>query len=381
MKNIQVLGAVILFSTVVIGCAIAGTAKAEKKESVNPTLENKIQMITKGGTMKKTSNNPNKNIDYSKSNLKKIYLAGGCFWGIEAYMERIYGVADAVNGYANGKTQNPKYEDLLYRNSGHAETVEVTYDPAKVSLEKLLYDYLKVVDPTSMNKQGNDRGTQYRTGVYYTDEKEKKVIQSVLEKEQQKYSDKIVVEVLPLEHFAKAEEYHQNYLEKNPNGYCHIDLSLATEEIIDPKKYPKPSDEELKKKLTDIQYRVTQKNDTEHAFSNQYWDNKAQGIYVDVATGEPLFSSKDKFESGCGWPSFSKPIEKNVVTYQEDNSYNMSRVEVRSRSGNSHLGHVFEDGPKELGGLRYCINSASIRFIPLDKMKEEGYEYLMYLVK
>ena len=381
MKNIQVLGAVILFSTVVIGCKIAGTAKAEKKESINPTLENKIQMITKGGTMKKTSNNPNKNIDYSKSNLKKIYLAGGCFWGIEAYMERIYGVADAVNGYANGKTQNPKYEDLLYRNSGHAETVEVTYDPAKVSLEKLLYDYLKVVDPTSMNKQGNDRGTQYRTGVYYTDEKEKKVIQSVLEKEQQKYSDKIVVEVLPLEHFAKAEEYHQNYLEKNPNGYCHIDLSLATEEIIDPKKYPKPSDEELKKKLTDIQYRVTQKNDTEHAFSNQYWDNKAQGIYVDVATGEPLFSSKDKFESGCGWPSFSKPIEKNVVTYQEDNSYNMSRVEVRSRSGNSHLGHVFEDGPKELGGLRYCINSASIRFIPLDKMKEEGYEYLMYLVK
>ncbi|WP_314024647.1 bifunctional peptide-methionine (S)-S-oxide reductase MsrA/peptide-methionine (R)-S-oxide reductase MsrB [Filifactor alocis] len=381
MKNIQVLGAVILFSTVVIGCTIAGTAKAEKKESVNPTLENKIQMITKGGTMKKTSNNPNKNIDYSKSNLKKIYLAGGCFWGIEAYMERIYGVADAVNGYANGKTQNPKYEDLLYRNSGHAETVEVTYDPAKVSLEKLLYDYLKVVDPTSMNKQGNDRGTQYRTGVYYTDEKEKKVIQSVLEKEQQKYTDRIVVEVLPLEHFAKAEEYHQNYLEKNPNGYCHIDLSLATEEIIDPKKYPKPSDEELKKKLTDIQYRVTQKNDTEHAFSNQYWDNKAQGIYVDVATGEPLFSSKDKFESGCGWPSFSKPIEKNVVTYQEDNSYNMSRVEVRSRSGNSHLGHVFEDGPKELGGLRYCINSASIRFIPLDKMKEEGYEYLMYLVK
>lgn len=381
MKNIQVLGAVILFSTVVIGCTIAGTAKAEKKESVNPTLENKIQMITKGDTMKKTSNNPNKNIDYSKSNLKKIYLAGGCFWGIEAYMERIYGVADAVNGYANGKTQNPKYEDLLYRNSGHAETVEVTYDPAKVSLEKLLYDYLKVVDLTSMNKQGNDRGTQYRTGVYYTDEKEKKVIQSVLEKEQQKYSDKIVVEVLPLENFAKAEEYHQNYLEKNPNGYCHIDFSLATEEIIDPKKYPKPSDEELKKKLTDIQYRVTQKNDTEHAFSNQYWDNKAQGIYVDVATGEPLFSSKDKFESGCGWPSFSKPIEKNVVTYQEDNSYNMSRVEVRSRSGNSHLGHVFEDGPKELGGLRYCINSASIRFIPLDKMKEEGYEYLMYLVK
>lgn len=381
MKNIQVLGAVILLASVLTGCTMTNSVKAEKKESANSALEKKIQMIAKDDAMKKTSNNPNKNIDYSKSNLKKIYLAGGCFWGIEAYMERIYGVADAINGYANGKTQNPKYEDLLYRNSGHAETVEVTYDPAKVSLEKLLYDYLKVVDPTSMNKQGNDRGTQYRTGVYYTDEKEKKVIQSVLEKEQQKYTDKIVVEVLPLENFAKAEEYHQNYLEKNPNGYCHIDLSLASEGIIDPKKYLKPSDEELKKKLTDVQYRVTQKNDTEHAFSNEYWDNKEQGIYVDVATGEPLFSSKDKFDSGCGWPSFSKPIEKNVVTYQEDNSYNMSRVEVRSRSGNSHLGHVFEDGPKELGGLRYCINSASIRFIPLDKMKEEGYEYLMYLVK
>ena len=381
MKNFRILGAIVALSAVLIGYVVVNKVKIPKNEAAKNLLEGKIQMIQNQDTAKRLPDNPNKNIDYSKSKLKKIYLTGGCFWGIEAYMERIYGVFDAVSGYANGNTKNPKYEDLLYNNSGHAETVEVTYDPSKVSLEKLLYDYLKVVDPTSLNKQGNDRGTQYRTGVYYTDESEKNLIQSVLENEQKKYTDKIVIEVLPLDNFTKAEEYHQNYLEKNPNGYCHIDLHAAEKNLIDQKKYPKPSDEELKKKLTDIQYRVTQKNDTEHAFSNEYWDNKARGLYVDVATGEPLFSSKDKFESGCGWPSFSKPIEKTVVNYHKDTSYNMDRVEVRSRSGDSHLGHVFEDGPKELGGLRYCINSASIRFIPLEQMEAEGYGYLIYLVK
>lgn len=381
MKNFQILGVIVALSAVFIGYVVVSKGKIQKNEAAKNSLEGKIQMIQNQDTAKRLPDNPNKNIDYSKSKLKKIYLAGGCFWGIEAYMERIYGVFDAVSGYANGNTKNPKYEDLLYNNSGHAETVEVIYDPSKVSLEKLLYDYLKVVDPTSLNKQGNDRGTQYRTGVYYTDESEKDVIQSVLANEQKKYTDKIVIEVLPLDNFTKAEEYHQNYLEKNPNGYCHIDLHAAEKSLIDQKKYLKPSNEELKKKLTDIQYRVTQKNDTEHAFSNEYWDNKAPGLYVDVATGEPLFSSKDKFESGCGWPSFSKPIEKTVVNYHKDTSYNMDRVEVRSRSGDSHLGHVFEDGPKELGGLRYCINSASIRFIPLEQMEAEGYGYLIYLVK
>lgn len=185
---------------------------------------------------------------------------------------------------------------------------------------------------------------------------------------------------MKLTNFTVAEDYHQDYLRKNPNGYCHIDLSTADEVIIDPSKYPKPSDDILRKKLTDAQYKVTQENDTESAFSNEYWDNIQKGIYVDVATGEPLFSSTDKFDSGCGWPSFSKPISKDVVTYKEDLSYNMTRTEVRSRSGDSHLGHVFEDGPKELGGLRYCINSASIRFVPLEDMEKEGYGYLTKLV-
>ena len=168
---------------------------------------------------------------------------------------------------------------------------------------------------------------------------------------------------------------------KRQDGYCHIDISKASEVIIDPSKYPKPSDEELKKKLTDIQYKVTQENDTERAFSNEYWDNKEPGIYVDIATGEPLFTSTDQFDSGCGWPSFSKPIAKDVVTYHKDLSYNMERTEVRSRSGDSHLGHVFDDGPEELGGLRFCINSASIRFIPLEEMEQEGYGYLTHLIK
>lgn len=315
------------------------------------------------------------------SNAKEIYLAGGCFWGLEAYMQRIDGVIDVTSGYANGKTDNPSYEDVVYHQTGHAETVHVTYDSSIIDLNGLLSYYFKVIDPTSLNKQGNDKGSQYRTGIYYINSTDMKIAEAFIETEQLKYKKNILVEVLPLKNFKLAEEYHQNYLEKNPNGYCHIDLSEADKPLIDPKQYPKPTDATLKKQLTEAQYRVTQLNETEAAFSNAYWDSFEVGLYVDVATGEPLFSSKDKFESGCGWPSFTKPIIPEVVTYKEDKSFNMTRVEVRSRSGNSHLGHVFNDGPPELGGKRYCINSDSIKFIPLDKMAGEGYEYLVPFVK
>lgn len=362
------------------------TSEMTNKEMTNNEMNNddtskKIDDIITQQQKKSADENPNDGVDYSKADLKTIYLAGGCFWGVEAYLEKVYGVADVVSGYANGDTENPTYEDVSYKNSGHAETVKVDYDPTKISLDQILDYYLLVVDPTSVNRQGNDRGVQYRSGVYYTDESERKIIEERLNKEQAKYEDKIVVEVEKLDNFYEAEEYHQDYLKKNPNGYCHIDISKANEVMIDQSKYPKPSDEELKKKLTDVQYKVTQENNTEHAFSNEYWDNMDKGIYVDVATGEPLFSSTDKFDSGCGWPSFSKPIAKEVVTYHTDLSYNMKRTEVRSRSGNSHLGHVFEDGPKELGGLRFCINSASIRFVPLEEMEQEGYGYLTHLIK
>ena len=346
---------------------------------------NKGRALADNNTVANTDNNKNMeagmnsntqsvNIDNTKS--KDIYLAGGCFWGIEAYVEKIPGVLDAVSGYANGNTENPSYEDLVYHNSGHAETVKVTYNPDEISLKTLLKYYLRVVDPTSLNKQGNDRGTQYRSGVYYTDEADKQIIEEVLKKEQDNYQAPIVVEVLPLKQFFKAEEYHQDYLKKNPTGYCHIDLNKASEPIIDEDKYKKPSDEELKTKLSDTQYNVALKNDTERAFSNEYWDNFEKGIYVDITSGEPLFSSTDKFSSGCGWPSFSKPISKDLINYLDDNSFNMHRTEVRSRSADIHLGHVFNDGPKESGGLRYCINSASLRFIPYEKMDEEGYGYL-----
>ncbi|WP_261659157.1 bifunctional peptide-methionine (S)-S-oxide reductase MsrA/peptide-methionine (R)-S-oxide reductase MsrB [Fusobacterium necrophorum] len=310
-----------------------------------------------------------------------MYLAGGCFWGVEAYMERIYGVVDAVSGYANGKTKNPKYEDLIYRGSGHAETVLVKYDANKISLETLLKYYFRIIDPTSVNKQGNDRGIQYRTGIYYNNIQDKKIIEEEIRLQQQKYKKKIVVEVLNLQNFYKAEEYHQDYLKKNPNGYCHIDLSKAHDIIVDKKKYPKLSEKELKMKLNTQQYKVTQQGDTERAFQNDYWNFFEAGIYVDITTGEPLFSSKDKYNSACGWPSFTKAIVPEVVTYHKDTSFNMIRTEVRSRSGNAHLGHVFDDGPRDRGGKRYCINSAAIQFIPIKEMEAKGYGYLLSLVK
>ena len=329
--------------------------------------------------------NPNVNINFDTENLEEIWLAGGCFWGVEAYMARVYGVYDVTSGYANGKTKNPTYEEVIRNNTGHAETVHVRYDPARIDLEKLLTYFFKIIDPTSLNKQGNDRGTQYRSGIYYTNEANKLVIDQVVAKEQERYDDPIVTEVEPLDNFALAEEYHQDYLEKNPNGYCHVEFdSLENQEIpsiIDPALYPKPTDEEIKKKLTKEQYKVTQERDTETAYSNEYWDNYEPGLYVDIVTGEPLFSSADKYDSMCGWPSFTKPIDPAVVLEFEDTSYNMVRTEVRSRTGGGHLGHVFNDGPKDRGGLRYCINSASITFIPQAEMEAEGYGYLIDLTK
>lgn len=313
--------------------------------------------------------------------LKAIYLAGGCFWGLEAYMARIPGVYDAESGYANGKTDNPSYEDLVYRQSGHAETVRVLYDPEQVSLSTLLKYYFRVIDPTSLNRQGNDKGIQYRTGIYYTDADELPIIRKALDAVQKAVARPVVVEAEPLHQYFKAEEYHQDYLEKNPGGYCHIDLSLADEPLIDPADYPKPDESLLRQQLNPLAYSVTQESATERPFANGYWDHHEAGLYVDVVTGEPLFTSADKFDSSCGWPSFTKPLAKDVVTYQSDYTHGMDRTEVRSRSGDSHLGHVFKDGPKDAGGLRYCINSAAVRFVPLAQMEAEGYGALIPLIR
>ncbi|QNU68613.1 peptide-methionine (R)-S-oxide reductase MsrB [Ruminiclostridium herbifermentans] len=320
----------------------------------------------------------------AKETVKEIYLAGGCFWGTEKYLSLVKGIVSTEVGYANGNTENPSYEDVCYRKTGHAETVKVLYDPSIVSLEFILNLYYDVINPISINRQGNDIGTQYRTGIYYTDNKDKDTILESINELQKKYDKPIAIEVLPLDNYFRAEEYHQKYLDKNPNGYCHIgrDKFEKAEKAEDFQiKYKAESKEFLKETLTDIQYAVTQNNATEPPFRNEYYDNFKKGIYVDVTTGEPLFTSSDKFESGCGWPSFSKPISPDLIRELDDNTYGMHRIEVRSKTGDAHLGHVFSDGPREMGGLRYCINSASLLFIPKEEMEEKGYGYLLDLVK
>ena len=307
--------------------------------------------------------------------MAEIYLAGGCFWGLEEYFSRIPGVEKTTVGYANGQVETTNYQ--LIKETDHAETVQVIYDPDKITLRAILLYYFRVIDPLSVNKQGNDRGRQYRTGVYYTDEGDREVIAQVFAEEEKQLGSKIAVELEPLRHYILAEDYHQDYLKKNPGGYCHIDVTDAEQPLIDQAAYQKPDQETLKAKLTAEQYQVTQESATERPFHNAYDQTFEEGIYVDITTGEPLFFAKDKFSSGCGWPSFSRPIAKDVIHYYQDQSHGMERIEVRSRSGNAHLGHVFTDGPKDQGGLRYCINSASLRFVPREEMEQEGYGYLL----
>lgn len=319
--------------------------------------------------------------DIDVENLKDIYFAGGCFWGIEKYFSQVPGVYDVTSGYANGTTENPSYEEVCSGTTGHTETVHVRYDPSIISLKTLTEQFFKVINPTTKNKQGADVGSQYRSGVYYVDEADIDTIEAVFTEVQQGYTTDIVTELLPLESYYLAEEYHQDYLDKNPQGYCPIDMStlddIQTENegsvTIDSSKYHKPSDAEIKERLTPEQYEVTQNGSTEAAFGNEYFDNHEAGLYVDVVTGEPLFSSVKKYDSGCGWPSFTKPIDPAVITEHTDTSFGMTRTEVRSRVGDSHLGHVFTDGPIDKGGLRYCINSLSLRFIPYENMEQEGY--------
>ena len=310
---------------------------------------------------------------------KEIYLAGGCFWGVEEYFSRIDGVVDTISGYANGHTQNPTYKQVISQNTGFAETVKVVYDPKAVDLKTLIVQYFKIIDPTVLDRQGNDIGNQYRTGIYFKDKKDLDVILPVIMKEQSKYKKPIVTEVKPLENFYVAEDYHQDYLKKNKDGYCHISFDsledLKKEDVVDADDYAIKNIEEAIASLTDEQRHVTLEAGTEMAYSGEYDKHFDKGIYVDVISGEPLFISADKYDSGCGWPAFIKPISDSVIKENMDYSHNMVRVEVRSRVANSHLGHVFDDGPVIDGKrqLRYCINSNALRFIAYDDMEAKGY--------
>jgi len=313
-------------------------------------------------------------------------FAGGCFWCMEAAFQIQDGVVDVISGYAGGEEENPSYEQVLKGGTGHRESVNVTFDGSKISYEKLLDIFWKSIDPTDTGGQFADRGFQYKAAIFYHDEDQKKAAEKSKQELEasNKFDKPIVTEILPFTNFYKAEENHQDYFQKRTKQYqAYAEgsgrkgfLEETWGKISDGKEegWEKPSDEELKKTLTKLQYKVTQEDGTEKPFDNEYWDNHEDGIYVDIISGEPLFSSVDKFDSGTGWPSFLRPIESNVVVERDDYKLLQKRTEIRSKIADSHIGHIILDGPVENDKVRYCMNSAALKFVPKEKLEEEGYE-------